>query len=167
MTDLGHTGSTTRGRDLPAVLFIVFVMAGPAILSLTLLAGTSAVVVSWGSTALNSVLLVGLFSSVLFKGLGSRRGLGTVLLVALPGIGAMLVNFAILYLWTGLQTSGGVASHSLCDAFYFSVVTWTTLGYGDFLAAPEARHIVIVEALLGYLMMALLIAAFVSSIAKR
>jgi hypothetical protein len=49
---------------------------------------------------------------------------------------------------------------------YFSVVTWTTLGYGDFIPMPDARYIVVVEAIMGYVMMALLISVFVASIAK-
>ena len=162
---MGETGGVAKGH-LPAVLLIIGFMAVPVIVSLICLDGTLAIVVSWIFTVVNSGLLLGLFWSVLYKGLGARRGLGTVLAVAVTGIGAMLAHFAILYRWTGLQSPDGAASHSLCDAFYFSVVTWTTLGYGDFLAAPEARYIVIVEALLGYLMMALLIAALVSSIAK-
>ena len=110
--------------------------------------------------------LLWMFSSVLFKGIGRDRSVPEVLLVALAGTGVLIVQFAFLYRWTGLVDPLGNPSDSIRDALYFSTVTWTTLGYGDFLPGPEARHIVVVEALLGYVMMALLVAAFVAGIAR-
>jgi len=50
------------------------------------------------------------------------------------------------------------------DAFYyFSIVTLTTLGYGDITAIhPVARSVVMIEALLGQLYPAILIARLVT-----
>jgi hypothetical protein len=107
-----------------------------------------------------------MFSSVLFKGLGADRSIPTVLIIATAGIGSLITQFSFLYHWTGLLNPSGEPSTSLFEALYFSVVTWTTLGYGDFLPADGARYIVIIEALLGYVTMALLIAVLVSVIAK-
>ena len=58
------------------------------------------------------------------------------------------------------QKSGEAQS----DAFrYFSVVTLTTLGYGDITAVhPVARSVVMIEALLGQLYPAILIARLVT-----
>jgi Ion channel len=42
---------------------------------------------------------------------------------------------------------------------YFSIVTWTTLGYGDFRPTDDLRLISAAEAILGYLSMAILVAA--------
>jgi hypothetical protein len=35
-------------------------------------------------------------------------------------------------------------------ALYFSIVTWTTLGYGDLLPATDIRLVAALEALMGY-----------------
>jgi hypothetical protein len=47
---------------------------------------------------------------------------------------------------------------SLLDAVYFSFTTWTTLGYGDFAAAPSLRLATSIEALTGVLTIAVLTA---------
>ncbi|MCR9135728.1 MAG: potassium channel family protein [Alphaproteobacteria bacterium] len=149
-------------KDAVAAALVLAVIAVPPITAIVALDGTSAIVVSWLGIGLAALILIGMFSSVLFKGLGVERTVSQVLIVAATGIAALIVEFGLLFRWIGLQSSDGKTSESLFDALYFSVVTWTTLGYGDFLPAPEARIIVIVEVLLGYLMMALLIAVFVS-----
>lgn len=43
-------------------------------------------------------------------------------------------------------------------AWYFSIVTFTTLGFGDFRPSCDARFFVTVQALLGYIMLSLLAA---------
>ena len=48
----------------------------------------------------------------------------------------------------------GPHSNSLLDYFYFSGVTFTTLGYGDFVPVGELRLIVAVEALVGLVLIA-------------
>ena len=51
---------------------------------------------------------------------------------------------------------------------YFSVVTWTTVGYGDVTPAnPLARAFAAAEAFNGYIVMAIFIAALVASFQKR
>ncbi len=56
------------------------------------------------------------------------------------------------------------SSQTRSDAFnYFSIVTLTTLGYGDITAVhPVARSVVMMEALLGQLYPAILIARLVT-----
>ena len=44
---------------------------------------------------------------------------------------------------------------SFCDAFYFSVTTFTTLGYGDWYPKDRYRMFVMIEGLLGWLTLAL------------
>jgi hypothetical protein len=53
-----------------------------------------------------------------------------------------------------------LTGHVVSDArtcFYFSLVTWTTLGYGDFRPTAAMRLIAASEAILGYVSMALFI----------
>lgn len=66
--------------------------------------------------------------------------------------------FALLYRWLGFQDSGGDPG-SFWDSVYFSAVTFSTLGYGDFAPAPDARIMAAIEALLGNLHLGLFVAA--------
>ena len=63
---------------------------------------------------------------------------------------ALIVLFAGIYCGFGLNYAGAPAPVSISDGLYFSVVTWTTLGYGDFTPPPEIRLIAAMQALLGY-----------------
>ena len=49
---------------------------------------------------------------------------------------------------------------SVVDAVYFSAVTFTTLGYGDFRPESWARAVAMAEAMLGAFFMAVLVFAF-------
>lgn len=44
------------------------------------------------------------------------------------------------------------------NSIYFSVVTWTTLGYGDFKPTNELKVWVMAEALMGYIFMGIVVA---------
>ena len=50
---------------------------------------------------------------------------------------------------------GGKQDVSFCDAFYFSVVTFTTVGYGDWYPKDRYRKFVMIEGLVGWLTLAL------------
>ncbi|PWE18568.1 hypothetical protein DDZ18_02895 [Marinicauda salina] len=43
------------------------------------------------------------------------------------------------------------AANNFGDSLYFSIVTWTTLGYGDFQPDPQLRLLAAVQAVLGYI----------------
>jgi hypothetical protein len=79
-------------------------------------------------------------------------------------MGALLLSFASIYRETGLvppasSPSGNEGSpcREAGACLYFAVVTWTTLGYGDYAPTPAARPYAALEALVGYLFMALFI----------
>lgn len=77
--------------------------------------------------------------------------------VALILGGLMVVfifEFAAVYASIGMIHNGKEV-HDFKSALYFSVVTWTTLGYGDFQPVEAARKIAALQALLGYMFMAL------------
>lgn len=67
-----------------------------------------------------------------------------------------LVLFATVYRIYGINGADGVV-HSVEECLYFSIVTWTTLGYGDFSPTTDVRFFAAIEALLGYTYMAIII----------
>lgn len=58
--------------------------------------------------------------------------------------------FAAIYWRYGLISSGKETDISFLNAVYFSITTWTTLGYGDFAPTPRIRHITSIQAIMGY-----------------
>lgn len=67
--------------------------------------------------------------------------------------------FALVYKSFGIidTATNGLVKPDWLNAIYFSVVTWTTLGYGDFKPVEELKPWVIVEAIMGYIYMGLLV----------
>lgn len=53
------------------------------------------------------------------------------------------------------------------DSLYFSIVTWTTLGYGDFQPKPELRLLAALQAVYGYLFLGLIVGSVSSLIGNR
>lgn len=76
----------------------------------------------------------------------------------------LITAYGSVFAEIGIRDGGncGCQSHDLPTGLFFSVVTWTTVGYGDVTAtAPIARFFAAAEALNGYLVLALFIAALV------
>jgi len=69
-----------------------------------------------------------------------------------------ILIFAIIYWRYGLISNGKHVDISIMEAFYFSVTTWTTLGYGDFSPIPRIKHISSIQAILGYIGLGLWVA---------
>ncbi len=82
----------------------------------------------------------------------------------LAGAVVLILNFAKLYLDTGLVDSSGRREVSIVEAIYFSLVTWTTLGYGDFAPPADIKIYAALEALLGYVYMGVTVGVTVSLI---
>ena len=81
-----------------------------------------------------------------------------------------ILFFAIIYWKSGLISSNQLVSISFFDAIYFSITTWTTLGYGDFSPPEHLRLITSLQAILGYLGMGVsifLISLWMQSIKDR
>lgn len=68
----------------------------------------------------------------------------------------VILCFSLIYIWLGISTDGFVAANPL-DYLYFSTVTFTTLGYGDFAPCPNARWAAASQALIGFGSIGLLI----------
>lgn len=67
---------------------------------------------------------------------------------------ALIFIFGGIYRGYGLIYNGSHVSlsHDGASALYFSIVTWTTLGYGDFSPPAAIRLITAIQAILGYVM---------------
>ncbi|MES9903315.1 MAG: ion channel [Sedimenticola sp.] len=80
-----------------------------------------------------------------------------------------------IVLFAGIYTSGGLVMnsesptiiHDSLSSLYFSVVCWTTLGFGDFVPVPKVRLFAALEALLGYLSVGMLVAVVLRYIAAN
>jgi hypothetical protein len=65
--------------------------------------------------------------------------------------------YAVLYRQFGLM-AGGKNVTDAEDFLYFSIITWTTGGYGDIVPASQTRLLAATEALFGYIGLGLYIA---------
>ena len=110
---------------------------------------------------LNSIIFLGSYiylSSQIIKGLiypDNRWSIFIIILLFIVCINIMIVAYADIYKRLGLLPGD---THDPWTALYFSIVTWTTLGYGDFKPSEPARLIASFEALLGYIFMGCFIA---------
>lgn len=75
--------------------------------------------------------------------------------LAVFNLAALLVAFAAIYARYGIvdTTDGGQLSYNFWDALYYSVVTFTTLGYGDFQPHGLGRAMAALQAFTGYLIL--------------
>ncbi len=78
----------------------------------------------------------------------------------------IVLLFGEIYLKGGIVNAGyfgGEKAISRVDAIYFSIVTMTTLGYGDFQPEKDLRLVAAFQGLLGYTFLAL----FVTVLTKK
>jgi hypothetical protein len=83
--------------------------------------------------------------------------------ILLMAIAVQVFSFSDLCVVHGIVgPDGPPIDHDPNDCLYFSVVTWTTLGYGDFRPTPNLRYYAALESIYGYLYMAVLVATLLS-----
>lgn len=104
------------------------------------------------------ILLFGLMGSLIIF----RRTPNMLLTMVVSQSIGMIFVFAGIYSITGLQIDGELNQVHHWDALYFSVVTWTTLGYGDFQPIGYARGVASIEALFGYLHLGIIVGLIVA-----
>jgi hypothetical protein len=79
---------------------------------------------------------------------------------------AVVCSFGNLYVQSGSVKNNGSVLTDRGDAVYFSVVTITTLGYGDFVPTePRSRRLVIYELGTGFLLLLFIFPVLASRIA--
>lgn len=105
-----------------------------------------------------------------FQGVGPQKAMFFLLGNAV----ATILIFAGIYRGFGLDLghldSSGISTISAVDwdtSLYFSIVTWTTLGYGD-IKPPEAiRLVAATQAILGYMYLGLIVSILGSEFLRR
>ena len=82
--------------------------------------------------------------------------------------------FAAIYSIHGLDGCDPAINSGFCGkplawdtSLYFSVVTWTTLGYGDFKPVADLRLLAAWQALLGYGLLGILVGLGAASIMSK
>lgn len=89
----------------------------------------------------------------------------------------LIFAFSLMYFYTGLNFSGDALGYNAQASFgenlntffsslYFSVVTFTTLGYGDLAPVGAARALAAIEAFLGSFTLALFVVVFVKKMTR-
>lgn len=68
-------------------------------------------------------------------------------------ISIIIMTFADIYRFHGIYGPDGQLTRNPQDCFYLSVITWTTVGYGDFRPAESARMYAATEAIMGVVFM--------------
>ena len=77
-------------------------------------------------------------------------------------MGVFIWCFSNIYAEYGIGNSG-VIYHDRASAIYFSIVTWTTLGYGDFQPTDDIRIWASMQALTGYVFTGILVGLIISA----
>jgi len=82
---------------------------------------------------------------------------------------AWILGLTVLFAWVYTLVDVDFGAHrDFLASLYFSVVTMTTLGYGDILpTSAVARAVVMVQVLLGYMMLGGLLTIFNNKMARR
>lgn len=114
----------------------------------------------WYPIVTGALLIVGYFAlmSGVLTFLSLSRTFSTYALLSFVVLVALTIAaFALHYHSSGLLVGRREFIPDFWDALYFSVTTFTTLGYGDFQPPPEHRLTTSMEALLGMLFMATLV----------
>lgn len=119
----------------------------------------------WPTLVIYSYAITALYVYLYFKSDWSKAlqiyfyiGLVAVFIV---GYGALYSDLKII------DTQNGEVATLKRDHYYFSAVTWTTLGYGDFRPSKDARVYAASQAVLGYLYMGILVAKLFHALGVR
>jgi hypothetical protein len=84
---------------------------------------------------------------------------------------ALAVNaLLVIILFGGIHRGYGLAECMFPDiqtSIYFSIVTWTTLGYGDFSPIKELRLLAAGQALIGYIFLGLIVGLLIEAATQK
>lgn len=94
------------------------------------------------------------------------QGMFALFLLTVGGSWMLIWSFSRIYAIDGILGADKKLTHDMADCLYFSVVTWTTLGYGDFQPVPSNRMFAAIEAFTGYIYMAFAIGFVIHFLTK-
>jgi hypothetical protein len=72
----------------------------------------------------------------------------------------ILLIYAFYYSSYSIKDPDGIPTQDFKDCLYFSIVTFTTLGYGDFLPSSEVRLVAATQSIVGYLCLGMITSMF-------
>ena len=155
-----------------AAAVILVIVVGVVIMSV---AGNGTTVAGIAAIA-NGLLVVVAPPAVVIGLLRNLRTSGTVTLTVVAGVLCLylLVGLFFAFAYVGVQNLGGApffangAAATSARSLYFSFVTMTTVGYGDYTARTNLGHTMsVTEALLGQIYLVTVVAAIVGRMVPR
>jgi len=120
----------------------------------------SAFPVHFISVGVSILLVTRLYDELIRHYQNAVKSIVSTLLISL----LFILYFALTYLGSGLQdcANNSCVSASFYESVYFSIVTATTLGYGDFSPPNSIQLVAAIQAITGYIFLGLTIAAIIS-----
>jgi len=117
------------------------------------------------------VLIAGISTRLIFsvyRLMAQARAVDVIFLYFRMVMHAMMaiVTYALSYEYLGVIEGTAKVTRRM-DFLYFSIVTWTTLGYGDLRPTLDARMFAASEALYGYFFMGLYVALVFYTLSAR
>ncbi len=146
-----------------AFLFLILVWGASVFLYLFIYSAGVETMCDWSEMAKKLLLIAvilfffSFFMSVRFSSSKFLACCWTAILVGF--VPFLIFDFAIIYSVQSIQNSPDLQAE---DYLYYSIVTFTTLGYGDFQPRPEFRLIAASQAFLGFTFVPVMISEFIS-----
>ncbi len=152
-----------------STLFIFFILFGGVFTGISRLipSGLPRALFTIGFGALFVVAFVWLLISRVRILLGEPDRLWLQLALIAVNLVLLLLAFAAVYQRVGIIDNTGsqaMVTHDWLSSIYYSVVTFTTLGYGDFYPQSYGRAMAAMEAFTGYVILGILVSTSVSVI---
>lgn len=153
-----------------ALLFFLFAAGGWAALTRVIPAGLPQSITILGLGFAFLAAYVWLLLSQIRVILSGSPKLWLHVSIAAAEVLAMLVAFGFVYGYLGIMDNtqpGAPIVHHFWTGLYYAVVTFTTLGYGDFYPTGIGRALAAMQALTGYLVLGLLASVAASVISPH
>jgi Ion channel len=113
--------------------------------------GTLLISITVLTHTLGLVVLSHVMANIVRWGRLHRHGFGKTVAIVATVFGLFLIHTVEIWTWAGAYLFLGTLPDFL-DALYFSAVTFSTLGYGDIILAPEWRLFGALEGVSGLLL---------------
>jgi hypothetical protein len=166
---------TLRAVPLPPRLIAAATAAAVAVLTLTVVRVTAGGVDEGAARAMNAALILFGPPAIAIGLVRELRASAEVRVEAVMGVLSLYILLGLLFAFTygAIDLLGsepffaGGQPATVAHCIYFSFVTLTTVGYGDFAAAADLGHTLSVfEALLGQIYLVTVVSVLVSNIRR-